>query len=311
MQNSHEYDKILTRLSIVLSRLYDGEQLGVLELAEEFNVSSRTIQRDFNERLFRFPIVKVGRKWALDEQFLKNGFKNIKSLTPQEEITLDIFENFSENVSPKFQEIAKKLLSKIKNEHENPVYLRVAIEDIGDKLQEIKILDEAIRESKLVEFVHKSRYRLVEPCRIVNFEGYWYFYAKELIDGRVKTFYIKEISKLKKKNDLFVKDSALLQRLGGALNVWFDPNIEPFGVRLLVKNEIAKYFERRPISKFQKVLETRENGDMILETLITNFKEILPTIKYWMPNILVLEPLELKNEMEKIALEYFKEQTKL
>lgn len=52
----HDYDKILTRLTIILSRLYQAEQLKPSDLAKEFNVSDRTIQRDFKERLIHFPI---------------------------------------------------------------------------------------------------------------------------------------------------------------------------------------------------------------------------------------------------------------
>jgi len=65
MLKKHDYDKTLTRLTIILQKLYDGELLSVKELAEEFNVSERTIQRDFNERLIRFPIEKEGRRWKM------------------------------------------------------------------------------------------------------------------------------------------------------------------------------------------------------------------------------------------------------
>jgi len=47
----HDYDKILTRLTLILSRLNDGEALSVKALAEEFNVSTKTLQRDFNQTL--------------------------------------------------------------------------------------------------------------------------------------------------------------------------------------------------------------------------------------------------------------------
>ena len=55
MPYKHNCDTILTRLTVILSRLNDGEALSVTELAKEFNVSERTIQRDFNERLIPFP----------------------------------------------------------------------------------------------------------------------------------------------------------------------------------------------------------------------------------------------------------------
>ena len=61
----HEYDKILTRLTEILQRLYEGETLYVGVLAEEFNVGTRTIQRDFNERLSALLSIPI---WAAKAQ---------------------------------------------------------------------------------------------------------------------------------------------------------------------------------------------------------------------------------------------------
>lgn len=79
MGYKHDYDKILTRLTIILSRLNDGEALSVKDLAEEFNVSSKTIQRDFNERLSAFHIYQDKRKWKMQD-----GFKVEKTKSLQE-----------------------------------------------------------------------------------------------------------------------------------------------------------------------------------------------------------------------------------
>lgn len=60
MGYKHNYDKVLTRLTNILAKLNEGKALSVKELAEEFNVSTRTLQRDFNERLSRFHIYQDG-----------------------------------------------------------------------------------------------------------------------------------------------------------------------------------------------------------------------------------------------------------
>jgi predicted DNA-binding transcriptional regulator YafY len=44
----NNYDTIATRLGIILNKLNSGERFSVDELAQEFNVSKRTIQRDIN-----------------------------------------------------------------------------------------------------------------------------------------------------------------------------------------------------------------------------------------------------------------------
>lgn len=47
----NEHDRLATRLSIILSRLFQGEKLHIGTLAEEFGVTTRTLRRDFNVRL--------------------------------------------------------------------------------------------------------------------------------------------------------------------------------------------------------------------------------------------------------------------
>ncbi|EAI2740509.1 HTH domain-containing protein [Campylobacter jejuni] len=48
-----EYDKLSIRLVQILSKFNNGESLSAQELAQEFNVDTRTIQRDLNERLIK------------------------------------------------------------------------------------------------------------------------------------------------------------------------------------------------------------------------------------------------------------------
>jgi len=45
------HDKLATRLTQRLIKLNQGEKLSPAELAKEFDVSLRTIQRDLNERV--------------------------------------------------------------------------------------------------------------------------------------------------------------------------------------------------------------------------------------------------------------------
>jgi predicted DNA-binding transcriptional regulator YafY len=54
-----KHDTIATRLSLILTKLNNGEKLDVDELVKEFNVTKRTIQRDLNERLSTIPLKKM------------------------------------------------------------------------------------------------------------------------------------------------------------------------------------------------------------------------------------------------------------
>lgn len=296
---AHDYDKILTRLTIILNRLYEGEELSVSELAEEFNVTNKTIQRDFNERLYRFPIEKKGRKWKMME-----GYKLEKKRSPDEEIVLDILENISDGIGSLFAQKTKSVLSKLKNIQESPVYAKVAIEDISDKMQEMKQIETAIQNAQAVTFQYRKEERKIHPYRIVNFEGYWYLLGVDTKDDRAKTYYLKDIFRIQPLEETFKKDTGLDSKMRGAINAWFEPDKEPFTIRLLAQQEIAKYFQRRPISPNQKLVQTHADGSIEIAFEITSFNEILPTIKYWMPNLHVIEPPALQQEVQKAAEAY-------
>ena len=53
-----EHDKIGIRLGLIITKLNNGERFTAEELADEFNVNVRTIQRDLNERLSYIPLQK-------------------------------------------------------------------------------------------------------------------------------------------------------------------------------------------------------------------------------------------------------------
>ena len=65
-----KHDKIATRLSLILMKLNNGEQLSVKSLAEEFGVKTRTIQRDLNERFADIPLKKENNLYFLDSYYL-------------------------------------------------------------------------------------------------------------------------------------------------------------------------------------------------------------------------------------------------
>ncbi len=79
MQNKKEHDTLATRLSQILTMFNDGKRLSVEELAVEFCVAERTIQRDF-KRLSYLPIKKENGYYTLESYCLdKLSFKDYKA----------------------------------------------------------------------------------------------------------------------------------------------------------------------------------------------------------------------------------------
>ena len=53
------HDTLVRRLALILVRLNQGEKLDPKQLAIDFNVNLRTIQRDINERFSYLPLEKT------------------------------------------------------------------------------------------------------------------------------------------------------------------------------------------------------------------------------------------------------------
>lgn len=307
IMKKHDYDKIFFRLTSIWQRLRENQILSVKELASEFNVSTKTIQRDFNDRLVHMlPIEKIGHKWKV-----KDGHDIDKNLSFEEDLVLDVLKELASSMGTSFGNRASSLFSKIQNSHDNPIYSKIEIEDISDKTDLIKELQRAIKESLQVDFDYKDKYRFVEPIKITIFEGFWYLYGKDLLEDKLKTFYIKDIIKLTISNKKFKKSIESIQKLENAINVWFEPNSISFEIRLLATKEVAKYFKRRPLSKSQIIV--KENEDKSIELLLTatSEKELIYELKKWQPNLLLLEPKSLAKKMLEINRKHYDRQIEL
>jgi len=303
MAYKHDYDTILTRLTIILSRLNDGEALSVKALAEEFNVSERTIQRDFNERLISFPVYQDKKKWKMQD-----GFRLEKSSSVEEAVVLDIMEKLMEGAGRQFSTKANKLLSKIKNESLNPIYAKLDMEDIGDKLKEVQELEIAIKDQKQIkcdyDFEGHRKELDLKPLKIANYEGFWYLIALDSRNDILKKYYLKSINNIQITEQTFQSDKKLDSLLDNSISIWFDQNTKPYSVVLHISKDVAKYFKRKPVTKSQITEAVYPDGSMDISVQITHDREIIPFVKYWIPHIAVLEPKRIQEAIRNDLQEY-------
>ena len=296
MPYKHNYDKALTRLNTIIARLNDGEALSVKELAEEFNVSIRTIQRDFNEKLVGlYPIYQDKRKWRMQD-----GYKIEKASSVEDTIVLNILEKLTDGLGPHFSTKAKALLSKIKNETFNPIYAKLDLEDISTHIKEIALLEQVIESQKCIEGIYQavSPYKVeLKPLKIANFEGFWYLIALDAKSDKLKKYHLKSLSAIKSLETTFTKSQEIDKLLDNATNIWFDPNKEPFEVVLFLDKIATKILKRKPISNSQRVIHTYKNGSCDISLNITHDREILSIIQYWIPHIKVISPLSLQEKI--------------
>jgi predicted DNA-binding transcriptional regulator YafY len=307
MSYKKDYDKTLTRLNIIIARLNEGKVLSVKELAVEFNVSDRTIQRDFNERLVGlYPIYQEKRRWKMQD-----GYKIEKAKSVEDTIVLDILDKLTDGLGEKFSLKAKRMLSKLKNEDFNPIYAKLNFEDISGHIDYITLFEKSVKKHKLIECRYDfGEYKVtiqLKPLRIVNFEGFWYLLALDARNNKLKKYHLKSLSNIKILNELFDAPEDIEMLLDNAINIWFDIDNEAFEVILFLDKHAAKIIKRKPISKIQRVLTEYKDGSCDVSLMITHDREIISIVQYWLPHIKVVSPESIKQFVLKSCKKFIKE----
>lgn len=75
-------------------------------------------------------------------------------------------------------------------------------------------------------------------------------------------------------------------------------------VKLEVKAAKAFFFKAKNHLASQNILETKDNGNLIISYKVTQELEIEELIKRWLPHVKVIEPLSLKEKIESELREY-------
>ena len=296
----HDYDKILYRLTSILSRLYQGELLESKDLTDEYSVSLRTIQRDFKERLVSFPIFYENKQWQM-----KKGFKLDKSLSIKDTITLDILEDFSKSLGDGFHSQSSNILNKLKNRKYSPIFTKLNMEDISTEFGSMIAYEEAILSKNSIKIKYTTDKKVSEvkinPIKIVNFEGLWYLVATDE-NNKLKSYYLKNATLLKVYKSTFIISKKVEDILNNAISIWFSDN-EPFEVIMEIDNHVAKFFQQKPISTTQTIL-SQDDTKMTISVMATSDFEIIPIIKSWIPFIKVISPTRIQDKVKEEASQF-------
>ena len=300
MAYKHDYDTKLFRRTQIIAKLYNGAKLTHKELAEEFNVSTKTIQRDFTALVTMYPIYKDGHSWKLED-----GYEFEEQLSIQDDLTLKLLLQASKSFDKSFQTSSSKLLSRISENISSPIYTKIELEDISHKLNEIHLIESAINNSTQISFnyLKDDDYftMTIDPYKIVNFDSFWYLVGKR--KGNLRRYYLQNVFVVKVEDTTFRKSKKIEELINNAINIWFDEN-NSFEVKLLIDKSISKYFQRKPISKTQRYIGHDKDDNMVVTLQATHENEIYPIIKYWLPNIKILEPKEMNEKVKKDIQEF-------
>ena len=290
------------RHSIILERLQNGETLSITELAREWDVLTKTVQRDFVKLMegnYGITRASDGKRFTLTQK---------QYTSKSADTAIKMLDSLSSDIGGEFYTKAQVALHKLQRFIESPFYTRIDVENISNKLDLVEDLEYAISKQKMLSLSYKrwykpdeiKTYENVKPYKIIIFDGFWYLLT-QYKDHYIK-FYLKEIRDLKILEQTFVQDKKVLDRMEKALDIWFDPKADPFDVTLLLDSNAIVYFERKPIKG--QYMKKNSDGTAELTISITNKEEVFTVLKKWLPQIRVIEPSELQEEFEDMIKGY-------
>ncbi|NLK66537.1 MAG: WYL domain-containing transcriptional regulator [Campylobacteraceae bacterium] len=288
-----QQSKRLDRVHDILKRI-SKTPLTMSELAKIYGVSTKTIQRDFNEYLSHYGAVKKGRKLSI-----RDVDTNIDS---DDKIVINILDNMAKSLGFEFYNKAHVLLKGITYQLNQPIITHISSEELDEKsLENFTTLESAISEKRVVECRYKNHKFRVLPLKLAMFEGFWYLLLFDTNDSdKFKKFYLSGISDINPLDESFEISQETESRLGRINSAWATLD-KPKTATLLLDKQIVKYFKRKEYAK-QTLRREAGDGSVEIDIEYTDLMEIKPLVYYFLPFIKVIEPKELadviKNEMQ-------------
>lgn len=229
---------LANRLADITAMAYAGQSLNIAELAEKYQVSTKTIRRDFDRLcaiLERCPdtgnhILSASARSQYNEQDLVRLIDDLglkKALPLKAAQFLRRFINDSTSDCYHFQEqpLEANFISSLHGAFET-----------------------AIKNRRTVTFLYKDTSRTVSPYLMVYSHGSWYLAA--VSEGVLKTFSLARIKFVSVQKEHFDYDPSVVDKIKEQDTIWFGQPI--FNVTLEVSRDIAFYFERKALLPKQK-----------------------------------------------------------
>ena len=300
-----EYDKILYRLTSILTKLSSVEQPTLSELAEEYNVSRRTIQRDIYERLNHFPIIVNEHKKIM---FLEGFTLNRTKLSLEEITTMSLSLDMIKNAGGEFYSASENLMKKfLYQDFTNPYFIKPnEFESIDTDSKLLNTLEDAIATLNEIEIVLSEHTHILKPLKIINMDGIWYLLA--LDDENIVNYLISKIKKLTTLSKKFTLD-ANMQNLHNKMLSPFFNHSNSFDVVVEVDKTISHYFQLKKQLASQKTVEEKENGNIVLSFRVSHEEDVDNLIKSWLPHIRIISPQSFKDRITQELKQYLKEES--
>jgi len=289
----------LYRTIEILKHLNQGKKLCVTQLSQRYEVSDRTIRRDFEliKELFGDFMSKEGECYQAYEKVLLEEVLSATDLMTLANI-VNIFGITSEKsiISDKTKALIDKSMS-VYDFKSRP------FENMKNK-DAIKKLEHAIKFNKEIVIVYKTERfvgkRNFHPYKILFLNENFYIVGENVTKSSFEFLRISLVEEVVHTKKTFFVHQDMTDFIKRIQTPWAVFGRDDILVRLRVRQEVRRYFILKKYLPSQEVVKTFENGDIEVHYKVSNLRELEELVIKWLPNIEILEPRKFKKSLSKV-----------
>jgi len=291
----------LYRTIEILKELNDGKKLCISSLAIHYEVAPRTIQRDFKliREIFGDFVSKEGECYQGHKKILLQELLQATDLMTLANI-INLFD-----ITDKTSLISVKTNTLIKNSMSVYDFKSKPFESIKNR-EDLKKLEHAIKFKKELKVSYKAndtiKNRIFQPYKIIFLNENFYIVGLNISKGYFEYMRVSLITEVNYTSKNFYRHREVEIFIDSIQTPWAKFGIKERVIKIHINSWVSKYFLLKKYLPSQKITKIFDNGDLEVEYTISDFKEVEELIIKWLPNIHVIEPLELNQMVREVLL---------
>lgn len=285
----------IDRLIGIITILLQKEKVTTSQLAERFEVSQRTIQRDI-ETICKAGIPIVSMQGYGGGLSIAEGYKIDKTLLTQKELSA-IFMGLKSIDSISKYTYSQSLMEKLTNEKSailsdhNRVIIHLSSFYQVSLTEKIDVIKQAISNRELISFQYYSEKgeseRIIEPYFIMFRWFAWYVYGYCLTQQDFRLFKLNRLSELQNLKTSFEERFISEKELDFDYYIWRDD------IKLVALFDMSVKYRLIDEYGSECVTFDKQSGKLLFENVFTNRNHLLQWILSYGDAVKVIEPLDL------------------
>lgn len=288
----------LYRTIEILKELNAGKKLCVTNLATAYEVSDRTIRRDFEliKEIFGDFVSKEGECYQAYQKVLLEEVLNATDLMTLANI-VNLF-----GITQKESLISDKTEALIKQSMSVYDFKSRPFESMKN-IDIIKKLEHAIKFNKEIKVIYQTERsntkRTFHPYKILFLNENFYLVGENISKNCFEFLRISMIVELIFTKRTFHEHLDIKEFIKKLQTPWAAFGNNDIIVKLRVDVKIRRFFLFKKYLPSQEIIQTFENGDIQVNYTVTNLRELDELVIKWLPKIQIISPKGLEKMIKK------------